>query len=189
MNVIFCIHGGCFVGGNSSWDKEQNLAFINAGFYIHQPDFDKSSFQNTINDLTKQAIKLKSQITIKKYIVLGRSSGGLLAKHIFDLNIGFDYAIYLAPVMNPYQRMIKRPKFKSKQLLFFGTDDNMKLSTKSSITDNELLLCAENDDNVPFITLSSELQSKAIFLGAKTHIGLITTTSKQFIDTIVRFVY
>jgi len=71
--------------------------------------------------------------------VLGRSSGGYLAKVLFDQG-EFDRAIYLAPVFTPLIRGIMVPKLGKRQSPYF-TDQHVP-STDSWSPDKELLLLA-----------------------------------------------
>ncbi len=52
--VLITIHGGCFVGGNSSYDKEQTIFLRTLFEYVYQIDFVKTNLADTIDDIEKQ---------------------------------------------------------------------------------------------------------------------------------------
>lgn len=54
--------------------------------------------------------------------VLGRSSGGYLAKLLFDSE-ELHKAVYLAPVLQPEKRAELRPEFAKQQAHFFRNED------------------------------------------------------------------
>ena len=39
--TIITFHGGCFTGGNTTWDKEQNYLLADMGYEVHQVAFPK----------------------------------------------------------------------------------------------------------------------------------------------------
>jgi esterase/lipase len=114
--ALITLHGGCFTGGNSTWDKEQTQLLKEIGFNVYQLEFDKTSLSVCLEDIRNQVKDIKQNY--KKVIVLGRSSGGYMAKYLFEEKL-FDKAIYLAPIFDPILRGKIIPKLGKTQQPFF----------------------------------------------------------------------
>jgi predicted esterase YcpF (UPF0227 family) len=183
--ALVTLHGGCFTGGNSTWDLPQTLLFREIGYDVYQLEFDKSSLSTCLQDIRKQVLDIKQNY--KQIIVLGRSSGGYMAKYLFEENL-FDKAIYLAPIFDPYLRGSIIPKLGYKAQPFFDNSLLKPIKLDKWNSTNELLLLATEDENVP-LECFSEIQLKnAIFIGPKTHKGITTCVSSAFIKTINTFI-
>lgn len=175
MNIV-TLHGGCFTGGSASWDQNQTVMFKQLGYTVHQLDFPKDNLQETITFIVNYLR------TLPNYILLGRSSGGFLAKYIKDHYSlpGLIKVIYLAPVFAPNIRVTCYPRFKNKQDHFFRNSTIHELDTSADIDDTELLFLATHDQNVPQQCFTKQQLDHAIFLGIKTHKGMTCTTSNAF---------
>ena len=181
--ILVTIHGGCFVGGNSSYDKEQT-SFLKTLFEnVYQIDFVKNNLNDTINDIDAQIKNLKMHKN-KKFFVLGRSSGGYLAKVLFDKGL-FDKAIYICPVFNPMLRGEKIPKLGNKSKEYFN--NQYVYETNKWNKANECLFLALDDENVPTECFTTEQLENGIYLGPKTHVGTINCTSEKFKEELIKF--
>ena len=84
----------------------------------------------------------------KPIYVIGRSSGGYLAKTFYEMhNDKITAALYICPVLNPQLRKKLKPKFASKTVEFFGGVEPAKLNNLDN--NKEFLMLAKNDGNVP----------------------------------------
>lgn len=181
--ILITLHGGCFTGGSVAWDKKQTECFLNLGFDVHQLDFPKDNFNETIDYVCKYIKKLKSESNSKIHI-LGRSSGGYLAKVIFDkYNDLIDMGVYLAPVFNPQKRAEINPRFREKHEYYFRNVKEYP-NTEQFNKDKELLFLAKNDENVPIECFTTHQIEHAKFIGIDTHKGMTTTTSNKFCDIV-----
>ena len=177
--TIISFHGGCFTGGNPSWDAEQNSLLASIGYKVIQVDFPKthSKFRQWAeqNDFSDQKTPL---------YCLGRSSGGYLAKVYSSINTNVTKVIYICPVFNPTLRAKNKPKFAQKTRQFF---DEPPISTETWDSQKELLFLAKNDDHVPKQCYSQEQLDSAVYLGPRSHTGMIKCISKDFTETIRTF--
>lgn len=176
--IIISFHGGCFMGGNTSWDKEQNQMLSELGYEVHQVEFPKShsEFCQWAKDY-----KLSSDLTMPLYC-LGRSSGGYLAKIYSKLHQEINKTIYICPVFKPYHRCELKPQFINKTQKFFDSDPILTTDWDSN---REILFLASNDQNIPMTCFTDEQLKDAIFLGPQSHSGMITTISKKFQDKLL----
>jgi pimeloyl-ACP methyl ester carboxylesterase len=182
MTVLITLHGGCFTGGSATWDAVQTRFLKDLGYDVHQLEFPKDNLNNTIAWIVDYIRKVKETHNIVN--LLGRSSGGYLAKVIHDTYPRLVHkVIYLAPVFSPQHRAIKHPKFKMQQDLYFKKDIVPSTATFDPLT--ELLFLASNDENVPDSCFTKEQLHNAIYLGIKTHKGLLGTVSCAFKDILV----
>lgn len=111
--------------------------------------------------------------------VIGRSSGGFLAKLFFEKHKNtINKALYLCPIMDPFKRMKLLPKFESKTIEFFGNID--KISFDIFDPDREHILLSTNDENLPIEILTKIQLSSSTYLGPKTHSDMLKTTSDVF---------
>jgi len=182
--VLITIHGGCFVGGNSSYDKEQTT-FLKALFKnVFQIDFAKDNLSETINDIERQIKKLKEKHVNNKFIILGRSSGGYLAKILYDKGL-IDGAIYICPVFNPILRGEKIKVLGEKAKKYF--ENQHIYETDNWNKKEECLFLALEDENVPNECFTKEQLAEAIYVGPKSHVGMISCTSDKFKKELIKF--
>jgi predicted esterase YcpF (UPF0227 family) len=173
--ILITLHGGCFVGGSASWDQQQTKCLESLGFDVHQLEFPKDNFKETIEYIFKYIKDLKESVYI-----LGRSSGGFLAKVIHDFRTKLiKKVIYLAPVFNPELRAKINIQFKEKQDYYFR-DTRIIPNTDTFDKETELIILATHDENVPKECFTDEQLRNAIYLGIKTHKGILGTTSTVF---------
>lgn len=178
--IIISFHGGCFMGGNPSWDKSQNQMLSELGYEVHQVEFPKShhDFCQWVKDY-----QLSVEPKMPLYC-LGRSSGGYLAKVYTKLHPEINKTIYICPVFSPYHRCELKTKFATKTKEFF---DSYPISTTDWDAEREILFLATHDQNVPITCFTDEQLNGAFFLGPQSHSGMLTTTSKKFQDTLIKF--
>jgi hypothetical protein len=192
--TILALHGGCFVGGSIEWDTDQNTALSKMGFYVLQ-----LHIPGTVDEFRTSSDSVHRNLVIdfpKPYFVLGRSSGGYLAREYMDRFIDIHKALYLCPVFNPMLRAKLLPRFAAKTQAFFGEDARVGVFCRNPYTEdqhpidtwdmdeNELLLLATKDENVPRECYTSEQLKHAVFLGPATHSGVCCTTSAKFLEIV-----
>ena len=145
-------------------------------------NFPKDNFKETLSYL-----ETKIKLYAKKYKIylVGRSSGGYLAKQIFNKysNI-IEKVIYISPCFNPEKRQQITPEFKYIQEYYFRYSKNIP-STKRFNSNKEYIFLAKGDKNIP-IECFTEEQKKYIIFFNKTHNGLIFSTNKYLIDKICK---
>lgn len=181
--ILITLHGGCFVGGSATWDVPQTKCLENCGFDVHQLDFPKNDLNETIKYIYTYIQTFKTPIYL-----LGRSSGGYLAKILYDRYPDkIKKVLYLAPVFNPKLRALINPKFKDKQDKYFKNSEYIDTSLFNK--KDEILILAENDENVPKECYTEEQLKNAIYIGIKTHKGLTTTTSQLFRSIIINILH
>jgi len=179
------LHGGCFVGGSHLWDQKQTFCLQKLGYQVHQLDFPKDNFEDTIDFIHKTLLQLVKSNEGNKLHLLGRSSGGYLAKVLFDKYPDLiKKAIYLAPVFDPITRGKINTKFQTKQSHYFRNTVELP-NTESFNSTREFLFLAERDANVPKECFTTEQLKLAIHLGIQTHGGLLQTTSNAFQQKIM----
>lgn len=185
--ILISLHGGCFVGGSIDYDKKQNKS-LSRWFNVYAIDFPKDNFTDTIEYISNYITNLYNRTQQKMYI-LGRSSGGYLAKVIFDKfkDNMIESAIYVAPVFDPQLRGKLHKKFGALQKYYFRHIRKYP-STKSFDTNKELLLLVQHDKNVPKECFTDEQLKCAIILNESSHHELLKTTSNEFHDVIDGFV-
>ena len=179
--IIVTLHGGCFVGGSASWDQSQTKCLSDLGLDVRQLEFPKDEFEETIKFIHNYIEKIGQPVYI-----LGRSSGGYLAKVIVDKYPHLiKKAIYLAPVFNPQLRANIHSKFKSKQDHFFRKSGYI-YNTSTINKDKETLFLATHDENVPKECFTKRQIDLGFShgLGIKSHKGILTTTSKAFCSLV-----
>lgn len=185
--TILALHGGCFTGGSVEYDREQNCALRDAGFNVIQLAFPKTSI-----GAFRAWGKTLSLYLAPPICLLGRSSGGYLAKELYDLSkdglipLQIDAAIYLAPVFDPFKRADLVPKMKSKTALFFS--DGQPIETTPSLDKQELLCLATKDLNVPRGCFTPAQLAQACELGIESHLDLCTTALPRVIAKIVKHI-
>ena len=177
MINIISFHGGCFIGGNVNWDEKQNSFLKRCGYNVDQVSFPKrhSKFLKWMRefDFTKYDGKI---------YILGRSSGGYLAKIFYEYHSGkCQGVIYLCPVFNPLLRAEIKTKFKVKTNLFF---DRPPKSTENWDRKRESLFLATRDQNVPNELFTDDQLRNAKYVGPSSHIGMLGCTSSKFKNII-----
>lgn len=178
--VLVTLHGGCFVGGSVDWDAEQNAALRARGFRVLQLDFPREALASTL-----AWIRAAVEDLPRPRLVLGRSSGGFLAKVLVDDGT-FDRGVYLAPVFSPLLRAELKPELGLKAAPFFAGQDVP--STRGPWrADRELLCLALSDDNAPDALFTLPQLECALRPGPRTHTGLLACTSRAFLDVVCAF--
>lgn len=185
--ILITLHGGNFTGGDLSYNKKQNNAIKThiPDIEIIDLDFPKDNYEETIEWLDNELKKINDKG--KPIFILGRSSGGYLAKQLYERNknkLDIYGVIYMAPVFNPVKRAEIHKKFKSEQDKFFR--NTTKIPDTNNFDKNfEVLFLAKNDENVPIdcFTFEQKISPYNIYLtdlNIKTHTGICTTTSEKF---------
>ena len=180
---LISLHGGVFIYGNNKQDiKQNNLITEKCNFKIISLNFPKDNFKDTINYLEE---KLKIYSKKYKIYLLGRSSGGYLAKQLFDKypNI-IEKVIYLSPCFNPKKREQINPEFKNIQEYYFRYSKPIP-GTSEFDYNKEFIFLAKEDKNIP-IECFTKKQKKYIHFFNKTHKGLVFSTNTNLIDMICR---
>lgn len=198
LGTIIALHGGCFVNGDASWDAEQNHWMSSLGYDVHQMqfpttsivDFDKWMSGSPMTEFLQQERKLGP------VILLGRSSGGYLAKRFFEKHKAMiDKVFYLCPVLRPMLRAVMLPSFAKDTSIFFGEhilrNQLPSLSVKwDSVADcwqddKEVLMLAECDNNIPYELFTDEQLQAAILLpGCDSHKSALTSTGDRLGDLL-----
>ena len=180
--IIITLHGGCFVGGSETWDKPQTKCLESMGWDVRQLGFPVDEFNETMEYIVNYIKKLD-----KKVYILGRSSGGYLAKVIHDTYPELIiHALYLAPVFDPKLRASINVKFSNKQKHYFrSTPIYPKTDTYDHKT--ETLILAKNDENVPKACFTEEQSTFAKCIGCKSHDSVCNTTSSKFKNIVRSF--
>jgi len=122
--LIWC-HGGCFGGGNISYDSElRNFLKTHHGFDIICVDFPLDDWFQAVDFIEKKCWDIMIQKNTK-VILVGVSSGAMMAHDVANrLNL---LAGLICPVLKPFDRHESLTKdLQEKQLKFFHTLDNMK---------------------------------------------------------------
>jgi hypothetical protein len=122
MPTIVHCHGGCFGGGSPNYDKELKTRLTGYGFSVKSAKFplDKG-LEAAVDAVQKFASKFRDD----ELILLGVSSGGLIAHHA--ANCLKCPALLIAPVGQPFTRHSELPEKLAKlQLKFFGTKAAIK---------------------------------------------------------------
>lgn len=187
--IIVVIHGGCFDDRNANCDIIQNKALAQElHVRVIQPEFSTISLSCSLRDLCtfiNNEVHITQNATEQRPIyLLGRSSGCLIAKHLYEKSTGIDGAIYIAPVMDPYARMLYIPSMREKQICYFRIEGYMKQCAKLTYKFNEIYFCTKTDDRVPLTNLSNEQRKHVIFINAATHDDLCRVKSAYFFDTL-----
>ena len=181
---LMSLHSGVFIYGNDKQDtKQNNLIKERCNFKIVSLDFPKDNFKDTMNYLEKQL-----KIYAKKYKIylLGRSSGGYLAKQLFNRysNI-IEKVVYLSPCFNPKKRQQIIPEFKNIQDYYFRHSQPIP-ETNQYEQNKELIFLAKEDNHIP-IECFTKKQKQNIHFFNKTHKGLVFSTNTILIDIICNF--
>lgn len=179
--TILAFHGGCFTGGSTSWDADQNHALAKLGYVVVQLWFPTT----TIVEFREWA-KNVNFVLQKPIHCLGRSSGGYLAKE-FEMwtRLPVQKTIYICPVFKPLLRAELVPKMAEKTCQFFGNES--PVDTTHFNPARELLLLAAQDENVPRQCYTKKQHTVAVYLGPVTHTGMCQIKSQTFLDCVAEF--
>ena len=180
---IISLHGGRFIYGSIKDDIKQNrLISKSTHIQIFNLDFPKNNYENTMIFLEKELLKYS-----KKYneiYLIGRSSGGYLAKQLFDkYNNIIKKVIYIAPAFNIKLRskLINNKKITNPQKYFFR--NTKKIYGTKKWSKKEYLILAKKDKNIPISCFTTKQIKNAIFFN-KTHKGLCYSKSMVLINII-----
>lgn len=186
LGTILAFHGGEFVKGNTRWDRPQNTLLANTGFEVYQLHLPKkwSEFKEwATSDAMEEFLQQQSQ-NKGPLIVLGRSSGGYLAKWFFRAHSTFLHkAIYLSPVFQPDIKTGGAKRFFENKKRGEEAEQQEVEKLEYLNASCELLLITGCEQNQ-----YSEIQKEhAIVLGPRDHKGLCTTASKKFARKVEEF--
>lgn len=119
MTVIVWCHGGCFGGGNASYDAWWRDNLTQRSYTVIGAEFSLSSFDQAIEDVSNMCQQTGAAI------IAGISSGGFIAHLVAEkLHIP---AILIAPVLKPSVRHSQLPaELQQLQIKSFGTMENMR---------------------------------------------------------------
>jgi esterase/lipase len=180
---IISLHGGRFIYGSIEDDIKQNILISKLmNIRIINLDFPKNNYEDTMIFLEKELLKYS-----KKYneiYLIGRSSGGYLAKQLFDkYNYIIKKVIYIAPVFNVKLRskLKDKKKYKIPQKYFFR--NTKKIYGTKKWCNKEYLILAKKDKNIPIECFTTKQIKNAIFFN-KTHKGLVHSKSMILINII-----
>ena len=187
--VLVTLHGGNFVRGDASWDQEQTSMLRGLGFQVYQVDFPSragTTLAEALAFLRTEVTRLKAQHPTLPCHVLGRSSGGYLAKVLFDEGL-FTRAAYLAPVFSPAVRAALVPALGRESAAYF--DKQHVAPTAAWSSTHELLLLASDDAQVPAACFTAEQLAAARYPGPRTHTALVTLANDALRETLAEFFY
>jgi hypothetical protein len=174
IGIIISFHGGCFSGGKISYNIEQNNLLCDMGFIVYQPEFPKkySEFKRWCNEYIPPFNKRSLPI-----YVLGRSSGGYLAKYVYSNYKFIHGGIYICPILFPSERYNCYPQFKNKTISFFDDEEE----DMSICTDSEHIILGKNDKNIPYY-LFSNIMGGNIYVddSSKSHLEILNQSGSEF---------
>jgi acetyl esterase/lipase len=168
--VLITLHGGNFVRGDATWDQEQTAMLASLGFIVYQLEFPLTKLEYALASIRHKVGKYKAEHPTLPCYVLGRSSGGYLAKVLFDEGL-FSRAAYLAPVFSPMVRAALVPELGKESAGYF--DGQAIPATVRWTGIHELLLLATEDRNVPAECFTAEQLAAAKYPGASSHAELV----------------
>jgi acetyl esterase/lipase len=157
--VLVTLHGGNFVGGDATWDRAQTALLQALGYLVYQVEFPTETLSAALAYLRHKVADLKKGCGSAPFYVLGRSSGGYLAKVLFDEGL-FDRALYLAPVFDPLMRAALVPKLGTASQTYFSGQPVPH--TRAWTAAKELLLCPVSDKRVPWECFTPEQREHSI---------------------------
>jgi len=163
LTLIWC-HGGCFSGGNASYDLELRDYLANHGVKVISVEFNKSGWEEALIDIIQTAVLCGSDT----YIFGGVSSGGMLAHQA--ANILHKPAFLLCPVLKPAERYTSlEENFKTMQLNFFHSVDNMRKCERNVKEPNNArqVIFGSSDSRAPIQAITS-------WLDGPHHLGIHT---------------
>lgn len=194
VGCVLSFHGGSFTGGSTEFDKEQNMALAKRGLEVHQVSFPRTTFADFIEWATADEMRDFLQQQHKAFggsvFVLGRSSGGFLAKffyeHYSDL---IAKAIYLCPVLQPVLRAQLVPKTRESTARYFANtvERNDFSFAKRFCAEREMIMVVSHDDRVPLECFSDEQKMALRVLHFKTHRYACTCATDAFLRQLTDF--
>lgn len=187
--IVVAFHGGCFVGGSTSWDRAQNEALAARGLRVHQIELPKtwSAFREQYEPGTVTPIDAYVVFGVP-FFVVGRSSGGFLAKFVHDHHPDkVTKSAYLCPVFGPRERARLLSAYADKTETFFGPASRVDSLTCDWNGAEERLYLASDDDHVPTSLFTPEQLAEARYAGPRTHAGMTTCSSAAFVDDLVQW--
>jgi hypothetical protein len=185
--LLVTLHGGNFVRGDASWDQAQTDLLRSFGFQVHQLDFPTTTLSQALAFLRDEVTRLKAQYPTLACHVLGRSSGGYLAKVLFDEGL-VTRAAYLAPVFSPLVRATLVPVLGKESDTYFQNVRSIPATSRWT-KDHELLLLATDDTNVPRECFTDEQLVAARYLGPRSHSDMVKLASQELGDCLAEFFY
>ena len=153
MSVLVWCHGGCFGGGQATYDAHLRAVVSDHGCKVHSVDFTKSYEQalKDIDDVVAYYAQQGYQV-----IMGGISSGGLLAHQV--ANRHHLPALLIAPVLAPYTRHsapdVLTDAQRMLQLSFFTTMENMLRAEKDALkkpNSSRCVIYGKGDQRAPEI--------------------------------------
>jgi len=184
--TIVSFHGGAFVGGSTGWDAEQNKKLASLGFHVHQLAFPKTA--KAFEAWAKSdALAAQLEALAKPLVLLGRSSGGYLAKWFYEMQpVHIGHAIYVCPVFDPTQRAQLLPKFAEKTKRFFA-DSAAQCFAKKLNPLEEFLFFSSTDGNVPTECFGDPQLSGGFDLAPLSHTAALKCCSPEFVEVLEHF--
>jgi len=184
-SAVLSFHGGNFVEGSVAWDAAQNDAISNQyRCVVYQIDLPK-----TCAEFLKWALSQKLRAWLRAVTqtygalsVLGRSSGGYLAKVFFDIHSDvLARAAYLCPVMDPFRRAISVEDKRHGTYAFFGSC-YFRMGDALKFTNREIILVpCELDPLVPVQAQPREVLLKSVSVNLQTHRNVCCSVSPAFL--------
>ena len=156
MIVLVWCHGGCFGGGQASYDAHLRAVIQSHGCLVHSVHFTKS-YDQAIKDINE----VVTNYGLQGYRVIlgGISSGGLLAHQV--ANERHLPALLIAPVLAPYTRHyapdVLTHAQRKLQLSFFGNMDVMLHAERIALkkpNSNRCVIYGKGDCRAPEIHFS-----------------------------------
>lgn len=180
IGIIITFHGGCFSGGKMTYDTEQNNMLMNMGFIVYQPEFPKK--YSEFKKWCQQYIPAFQKRNLPVY-VLGRSSGGYLAKYVYNNYKFIHGAIYLCPILFPKERYQIITKFQGKTISFFDEkEDDMSICN-----DNEFMLLSTIDENMPYQLYDKVMGGRIYFDTTMSHNQILKCCDEVIKNFITNF--
>jgi len=173
--IIICFHGGNFSGGSMEYDIDQNNALSSAGYKVIQPEFPKKFSEFKV--WAKKFIEPFSKQTLPVNVI-GRSSGGYLAKYVYDNYKFIMRAFYICPVFYPSSRCIEIPKFVKGTDEFFDVPEDYL----GTFRVNEFTVISTVDANVPVEYF--KYVPNIVHQSELSHSDTIKRSDKSFISLI-----
>ena len=183
--AVLSFHGGNFVDGSMAWDAEQNAAV--SSYYnciVYQIDLPKTcaEFLKWARSKKLRAWLRALARSYKTLSLIGRSSGGYLAKIFFDIHRGpLDRSVYLCPVFDPFRRAIFVADKRHGTYTFFG-GSYCAMGDALKFTDREMIVVPyQHDPLVPIQAQPREALRKASSANLRTHKEVCCDTSPAFL--------
>lgn len=182
-SLVIAFHGGNFVDGSLEWDAAQNKRIANLySCMVYQLGLPKTlaEFMKWCNSLALRKWLKCMAASYEGVLVLGRSSGGYLAKVFYETHKKLiARATYLCPVMDPFKRArLVADKRHGTYRFFAGCE--LPLGADLDFDDSEVVLLPHNHDKyVPIMSQPKALLRIAVRSKEEDHRTLCITTSKK----------